>query len=83
MGKYLFGTGIIGAVISGMSLLKDLKSEDPFTWRTVLAWLSWAVTCALAVGAIVDTRRAMQGKIVDKDSPISGKEEKLRRRHSR
>jgi hypothetical protein len=32
---------------------------------------------ALAIGAIVDTRRASRGRIVSGDSPVSGKETKL------
>ena len=79
MGKYLFGTGIIGAVMSGLSLLKDLRSEEPFTWRTAMGWLSWGVTFALAIGAIVDTRRALQGRYVSSDSPVHGKQDKLRK----
>ena len=70
MGKYLFGTGIIGAVISGFSLLRALR-EDTFTWRTALAWINWGITVALAIGAIVDMRRIDQGKPVPADSPAA------------
>jgi hypothetical protein len=80
MRKYLFGTGIIGAVTSGLTLLRGLRDDEPFTWRTALAWLSWAITFALAVGAIVDTVRAGRGHLVAEDSPVSGKEQKLLRR---
>jgi hypothetical protein len=58
MRKYVFGTGLIGAITSGLELLRTLRDEDePFTWRHVLIWLSWGITVALAVGAVVDTRR--------------------------
>lgn len=80
MRKYLFGTGIIGAVTSGMTLLRALRDDAPFTWRTALAWLSWAITLALAVGAIVDTRRASRGRLIANDSPVHGKEQKLLKR---
>ncbi len=81
MRKYLFGTGIIGAVTSGLTLLKGLRSDgDPFTWRTALAWLSWGITLALAIGAIVDTRRATRGRLAPGDSPVAGKEKKLLQR---
>jgi hypothetical protein len=80
MRKYLFGTGIIGAVTSGLTLLRGLRDNEPFTWRTALAWLSWAITFALAVGAIVDTVRAGRGHLVAEDSPVSGKEQKLLKR---
>jgi len=76
MRKYLFGTGIIGAVFSGITLLRGARDAE-FTWREALAWLSWAITFALAIGAIVDTRRASRGHLVAADSPVKGKEQKL------
>ncbi len=79
MRKYVFGTGIISAVMGGITLLRSAR-EEVFTWRTVLAWLSWAITLALAIGTIVDTRRAARGHIVENDSPISGKELSLLKR---
>ncbi|MET2012397.1 hypothetical protein ABXJ56_12655 [Microbacterium chocolatum] len=77
MRKYLFGTGIITAITGGMTLLRSLRSDEPFTWRTALAWLSWGISLALAIGTIVDTRRASRGKVVPDDSPVSGKAQKL------
>lgn len=82
MRKYLFGTGIIGAITSGLSLLRALRDEERFTWRTGLAWLSWGITLALAVGAIVDTRRAQHGRLAPADSPVAGREADIQR-HSR
>jgi hypothetical protein len=77
MRKYLFGTGLIAAIMGGVTLLRELRGDAPFTWRTALAWLSWAISAVLAVGAVVDTYRASRGGIVDPDSPIAGKEQKL------
>ncbi|MFE1644824.1 hypothetical protein [Microbacterium sp. P01] len=82
MRKYLFGTGIMGAVVSGVTLLRGARDTE-FTWREALAWLSWAITFALAVGAIVDTRRASRGHRVSADSPVSGKEDKLLKKRLR
>jgi hypothetical protein len=79
MRKYLFGTGIIGAVMSGLTLLRGSRDSD-FTWREALAWLSWGITLALAIGSIVDTRRASHGKLLSADSPVHGKEQKLLKR---
>ena len=62
MRKYLFGTGLLTAIIGGLTLLRGLRSDEQFTWRTALAWLSWGITLALAIGAIVDTRRARRGR---------------------
>lgn len=83
MRKYLFGTGIISAVVGGMTLLRSLREGERFTWRTALGWLSWGISLALAIGAIVDTRRAAAGHLAPADSPVSGKETKLLKRRLR
>ncbi len=77
MRKYLFGTGIVSAVMGGLTLLRSLREGERFTWRTGLAWLSWGISLMLAIGAIVDTRRASAGHLAPADSPVSGKETKL------
>ena len=79
MRKYLFGSGIIPAVVGGLALLRGAR-DSKFTWREALGWLSWAITFALAIGAIVDTRKAARGETVPADSPVHGKEAKLRRK---
>lgn len=77
MRKYLFGTGLVSALATGVTLLRGLRGDVPFTWRQGLAWASWAITLALAVGTIVDTYRASRGELIATDSPIVGKEQKL------
>jgi len=77
MRKYLFGTGIISALTSGLALLRGVRGGETFTWRMALAWLSWGITLALAIGTIVDTRRASRGHLIAQDSPIAGDEQKL------
>ena len=83
MRTYLFRTGLFSALLGFGTLLRALRSGQPFTWRTGLAWLSWGITLALAIGAIVDTRRAARGGLVPVDSPVSGREQKLLRRRLR
>lgn len=83
MRKYVFGTGIISAITSGLTLLRAARDDTPFSWRTALAWLNWAITLALAIGAIVDTRRASRGGLVAPDSPVAGREQKLLSRRIR
>ena len=77
MRKYLFGTGIISAVTSGMALLRGARGDVPFTWRQALAWISWGITLALSIGTIVDTYRASRGKLIAGDSPVVNDERKL------
>ena len=38
MRQYLFGTGILSAVTDGVTLLRSIRNDEPFTWRTALAW---------------------------------------------
>ena len=68
--RYLFSTGLIGAITAGMSLLRGTR-EAPVTWRAVLAWISWGITLALAIGAAVDMRRDERGFTVAEDSPLA------------
>ncbi len=81
MRKYLFGTGLISALTTGLTLLRGARGDVPFTWRQALAWLSWGITLALAVGTVVDTYRAGRGKLIATDSPIAGSEQKLLEKH--
>ena len=80
MRKYLFGTGLLTAVTGGLTLLRGMREDAPFTWRTALGWLSWGITLTLAIGAIVDVRRASRGGVVATDSPVHGHEKKLLKR---
>jgi hypothetical protein len=83
MRKYLFGTGLMAAITGGMTLLRSLRSSEPFTWRTALGLLSWAISLTLAIGSVVDVRRARRGEIVPTDSPASGKEQEIMRKRVR
>ena len=84
MRKYLFGSGLFSAIVAGTTLLRSLRDRDEtFTWRTALAWLYWGITLALAIGAITDTFRAGRGHTVAGDSPVSGDEQKLLKKHLR
>ena len=76
MRKYIFGTGLLSAITSGLTLFRSLRSNEPFTWRTALGWLSWGITLALAIGAVVDTRRSARGKLIAGGSPLSKGEQK-------
>lgn len=83
MRKYLFGTGLLTAFTGGLTLLRGMREDAPFTWRSALAWISWGISLALAIGAIVDIRRAARGEVIAPDSPIHGQEQKLQRNRLR
>lgn len=68
--RYVFSTGLFGAITAGLALLRGSR-DAPFTWRAVLAWISWGITLALAVGAVIDTRRDERGIAVAADSPLA------------
>ncbi len=80
--NYLFSTGLIGAITAGRTLLRGSKDEA-FTWRSALAWASWGITLALAIGSVVDMRRAKRGIPVAPDSPVAAKQKKDREKQSK
>ncbi|MBG0716770.1 MULTISPECIES: hypothetical protein [Microbacterium] len=75
--RIFFGSGLLSSITSGLALLRAARDDAPFTWRQALAWLSWGITLALAIGSVVDARRASQGKLIPTDSPVHGDEQKL------
>lgn len=77
--RYLFSTGLVAAISAGISLLRGTR-EQPITWRAVLSWVSWGITMALAVGAVVDMNRERRGVAVDADSPQSVRKSKKAQR---
>jgi len=80
--RYLFSTGLIGAVSAGVSLLRGTR-DAPITWRAILAWISWGITLALAIGAAIDMRRESHGIPVDDDSPLAPKQAKRAKKESK
>lgn len=73
--NYLSGTGLIGAIMTGTTLLRGSR-DTKITWRSALAWVSWGISLALAIGAVIDTRRAKQGRPVSPDSPVYAKQQR-------
>lgn len=73
--NYLSGTGLLGAIMTGTTLLRGSR-DTRITWRSALAWVSWGISLALAIGAVIDTRRAKQGRPVSPDSPVYAKQQR-------
>ncbi|WP_309066934.1 hypothetical protein [Microbacterium sp.] len=80
--RYLLRTGLLGAISTGFTLLRGTR-DKPITWRAALGWLSWAITLALAIGAVSDLRRQERGLPVAVDSPFAPKPDKKTVRKTR
>lgn len=80
--RYLLRTGLFSAITTGVTLLRGTRGQA-ITWRAVLGWLSWAITLALAIGAVRDMRQQEKGLAVAVDSPFAPKPDKKDRRELR
>lgn len=72
MRKYFSGTGMISVALSAYALLKGMKGQA-FTWRTAIAWLSWALSLAFSLGILSENRKQVRGLGVE--APTLSKEE--------
>jgi hypothetical protein len=55
--KFIFNGSIISSIFSGIGALSATRS-GPRDWRTVLLWVSWGATLAIAVGTIIKDAQA-------------------------
>lgn len=56
MRKFIFNGGILSAVFGGYHAIKA-TAEGPRDWRTVLWWVSWGATLAIAIGTVIIENR--------------------------
>lgn len=56
MRRFIFNTGILSAVFGVWGVVRATR-KGPRDWRLVLMWISWGLTMALAVGAVVEQSR--------------------------
>ena len=56
MRKYIFNASVLGALFGGVSALRQTV-KGPRTWRTVLIWVIWALSVAVAIGEVVDSHK--------------------------
>jgi len=56
MRKYIFNASVLGALFGGVSALRQTV-KGPRTWRTILIWVIWALSVAVAVGEVVEQNR--------------------------
>ncbi|WP_430592468.1 hypothetical protein [Humidisolicoccus flavus] len=56
MRKYLFNTGFISSVVSGVGVAKA-TANGPRDWRLALLWASWGIGVALAIGSVIEQNK--------------------------
>ncbi|GAA3596969.1 hypothetical protein GCM10022198_21310 [Klugiella xanthotipulae] len=49
--KYILNGGIIGSAVSLVSTIKKTENS-PRDWRTILTWVIWGCTLAIAIGSV-------------------------------
>lgn len=52
MRKFLFNGAIIGAITHGFTTIQATR-KGPRDWRTILLWVSWIATLAVAIGTVI------------------------------
>ncbi len=53
MRKYIFNGAVLSAVFSAWSVVSATKN-GPHDWRLALAWASWGISVAIAVGSVME-----------------------------
>lgn len=52
MRKFLFNGSIISAIFGGFTTIQATR-KGPRDWRTIMMWVAWAATLAVAVGTVI------------------------------
>jgi cytochrome c-type biogenesis protein CcmH/NrfF len=56
MRKYFFNTAVLGLLFGGVSAARQ-TIKGPRNWRTILLWVGWGISVAIAVGEIQEQAR--------------------------
>jgi hypothetical protein len=51
MRKFIFSGTVLSAVFGGWSTLQATR-RGPRDWRTIVMWVSWGLTLAVAIGTV-------------------------------
>lgn len=62
MRRFLFNTTLLGAIFGGVGTLRTTLS-GPRDWRLLLAWISWGIAIAIAIGTVA--KQAEQAELED------------------
>jgi hypothetical protein len=52
MRRFLFNTSVISSLFGVIGVVQSTR-RGPRDWRLVLAWISWGLTVAIAVGTVI------------------------------
>jgi hypothetical protein len=50
--KFILNGSIISAIFGGIGTIQATR-KGPRDWRTVLMWVSWGATMAIAIGTVI------------------------------
>ena len=53
MRRFIFSSAMLGILAGGWNTLRTTKKR-PNDWVTVLMWISWAATLAIAIGTVIE-----------------------------
>lgn len=56
MRKYIFNTAMLGVLFGGVSAARQ-TIKGPRNWRTILMWIGWGISVAIAIGEIQEAER--------------------------
>ena len=56
MRRFLFNTSVISSLFGVIGVVQSTR-RGPRDWRLVLAWISWGITVAIAVGTVIQAQQ--------------------------
>lgn len=59
MRRFIFNSSILGAIFGVFGIVQSTR-KGPRDWRLALAWLSWGLTVAIAVGTVIEDGKTQE-----------------------
>lgn len=59
MRRFIFNSSIIGSVFGVFGVVQSTR-KGPHDWRLALAWISWGLTVAIAVGTVIEDSKTRE-----------------------
>jgi hypothetical protein len=51
--RFIFNTSVLGSLFGIFGVIQSSR-KGPRDWRLLLAWISWGLTVAIAVGTVIE-----------------------------